>query len=110
LKVLPDGGFEYVWVSSAFEMMTGYNPYIDTANDIIIGSRYPDDRSRIEHHIDQLMRGEMSISEHRMISKFGQVRWVREYAYPVVEDSRTVMIYGSVSDITDHVKAEEAMR
>jgi len=109
-KVLPDGSFDNVWVSNSFEKITGYDPHIVSAVDLTETTTYDLDRPIRKQYIDQLMRGEMSIVEHRIITKSGQVRWLRKYAYPEVENGRTTLIYGSVSDITERVLAEEAVK
>ena len=110
LRVLPDNDFEFAWVSDSFKMITGYDPKIDSTVNIMRKLRYADDIMIHESHIEQLIQGEMSVSEHRILTKSGEVRWIREYAYPVVENSRTTYVYGTVRDISHDVKVEEAMK
>ena len=109
-KVLPDDRFDNVWVSNAFEKITGYDPRVTPAADLSEQVSYDLDRPIRQQYIDQLLRGEMSIVEHRIITKSGQVRWLRKYAHPEVENGRTTLIYGSVRDVTEQVLAEEAAK
>jgi PAS domain S-box-containing protein len=110
IEVLPDESFKFVWVSDAFEKITGFNSSIDSFEDITEKTTFPADEAIMQKHIAQLMRGEMSVVEHRIVTKAGAIRWVRKYAYPEVEDGRTTLIYGSASDITDRVEAEEVIK
>lgn len=109
LKVTSNIDYELEWASSAFEMVTGYNLQRDTNHNILHTLYHPEDQPIISNHYQQLLRGEMSVSEHRIQSKSGDTRWVREHAYPVVVDGRTTSIYGSVRDITDYIKSEETL-
>lgn len=111
LSVDPDGIYEFIWVNRAFEMITGYNPQDQDSNFIMESLPFNDKAALIiEEHFAQLMKGEMSIVEYQIITRTGSVRWVREHAYPVVQDDKTILIYGSVSDITDFMKSEETVR
>jgi signal transduction histidine kinase len=49
------------------------------------------------------------VSEYRVITKSGQVRWVRDYSQPVWDtvEGRVVRVYGAVQDITERKQIEE---
>lgn len=110
LRVLSNGDYEFVWVSKAFQSITGYDPYTDSANQILDTLYHPDDKAIITRHYEQLQKGEMAIHEYRIITKYGQVGWMREYAYPVKENDRVTLIYGSVRDVTSSIFTENTMR
>jgi PAS domain S-box-containing protein len=110
LRLSSDGRFDLEWASDSFEKITGYNPYDESLSAFTEKTTYPPDKLIRRKYINQLLRGEMSIVEHRIITKSGQIRWLRKYAYPQVENGQTSVVYGSVSDITDLVNAEEAIR
>jgi PAS domain S-box-containing protein len=52
------------------------------------------------------------VSDFRIITKSGQVRWIRDYGRPVWDErqARVVRIIGAVQDITERRRAEEALR
>lgn len=109
-KVLPDGQIELLWVSDAFRKITGYDPYVEAFPSVVEKTIHPLDTAIMESHISHLLRGEMSVVEHRVVTKSGQTRWLRTYGYPEVENDRTTMIYGAVSDITELVNAQDTVK
>ncbi len=110
LRVLQNGDYEFVWVSKAFQSITGYDPYTESTNQILDTLYHPDDKAIITRHYAQLQKGEMAIHEYRILTKYGQVSWMREYAYPVKENDRVTLIYGSVRDVTSSIFTENTMR
>jgi len=110
LKILPDDQYEYIWASHAFKSITGYDPQTEPSTDILENLYHPGDQDILSRHFRQLSRGEMAVNEYRIITKSGQTRWMREYAYPVTEDGQATFIYGSVSDLTSNVIAEETLK
>jgi light-regulated signal transduction histidine kinase (bacteriophytochrome) len=60
----------------------------------------------------RLLSGEVDVSEFRVITKSGEVCWLRDHAYPVVaEDSRTgVRIYGAAQNITQRKQYEQQLQ
>lgn len=111
LQIVADKQYKFLWASNAYEVVTGYNPKLVDANIIIDNLIYEDDLPITQYHLAQLHKGEVNISEHRILSKQGAVRWVREYAYPVLDEAgKLSLIYGSVRDITDTVASEESLK
>jgi two-component system cell cycle sensor histidine kinase/response regulator CckA len=69
------------------------------------------DRPTVDEHLRQLLRGEPSAIEHRIMRKDGQIRWVRNT--PIVERDASghVLSYdGLVRDVTERRLAEDMLR
>ncbi|MBN1609744.1 MAG: PAS domain S-box protein [Polyangiaceae bacterium] len=70
-----------------------------------------EDRPSVDAHLRELLQGELSAIEHRIVRKDGQIRWVRNT--PVIERDtagRVLSYDGLVRDVTDRRLAEEALR
>lgn len=111
-RVEPDGTMFREWTTEAFVRITGFD--LDCVNtysgwqDLV----YPDDVSIASKRIERLLQGIPDISEYRIITKNGRVRWLRDYCKPVWDDKakRVVRIYGAAQDITERRLAEMALR
>ena len=73
---------------------------------------HPEDRDRVEQAIDRaLQSGEPYEIEFRMIRVDGSERWVQSRAQVYFnDDDQPVRLIGIDIDITDHKRAEEALR
>jgi PAS domain S-box-containing protein len=102
-KVEADGTTMPEWVSDTVTQVTGY-----TAGEILaMGLRnisHPDDWPNVREQIMRVVAGLPGASEHRIITKGSEVRWVRNSARPVWDEAqgRVVRIYGAVQDVTEH--------
>jgi signal transduction histidine kinase len=69
---------------------------------------HPDDRFIDQQHGAALRAGQSDVCEYRIITKQGQLRWMRDYARPIwdAEHTRVVRILGAAQDITKHKHAE----
>ena len=105
-RVDREGKLKREWVTQAFERITGYSTDSDTALDWT-HLVHPEDRHIVEQHVEQLLTGETAVSEFRIITKEGDVHWIRDYGRPICTGSddtaqgkRVVRIYGAAQDIT----------
>jgi len=73
---------------------------------------HPDDRNElIEEWNNKSKMGIKSSSEYRLINKKGNIRWVSGEAIPLFNNTREITGYiGTLSDITERKKADEALR
>ncbi|MBN1424068.1 response regulator [Candidatus Fermentibacteria bacterium] len=104
-----DADSRIAFVSPAATAILGYAPAE------MVGRPYQDfihadDLSPVRAAFQDLLRGELSPSEYRMITKSGAVRWVRSSSRPVVEDGRITGIQGLISDITERTVLETQLR
>ncbi len=106
------GQAKHRWVSPSFEALTGYT----TAE---LGARggwstliYPDDLPVAKAREQQLLSGQSDVSEYRIVTKDGQIRWVRDYGKPTwdVHKDRVVAILGAGQNITERKEREMSLR
>lgn len=107
-----DGTLIREWITEAFSRITGYTieevDYIGGKLSII----NPDDRADVLQRQKQLLCGQTDVSEFRIITKSGEVRWLQNFAYPVWDETqgRVTRIYGAARDITERKLSEDALR
>lgn len=108
----PDGRVVYEWVTPSFVTFHGYTLEEIAARGGTLSLVYPDDVEIARDHIRTLLAGQPDSREYRIVRKDGEVRWVRNYARPIWNNtsSRVVRLYGSTQDITDRKRTQEALQ
>lgn len=109
-RIEPDGHYTVEWATESFTHVTGltfneeaYRP--DQWKTFL----YPEDLPIAHRRLRKLLAGQADVSEFRILTKSGEVRWVREYGKPVWDEAqgRVVRLYIAGHDITDRKQAEE---
>lgn len=110
-RVTDDGQLHKEWNTLAFETITGYEPH-ELTGDGWSSLIYPDDMPAAQARMERLLRGEKDVSEFRIVTKNGDIRWLLDHGLPVWDETqgRVVRIYGAAQDITARKNAEEMMR
>jgi PAS domain S-box-containing protein len=108
-----DGEAVPEWVTDSFARLTGYED--ENAMDLFRRREeliHPEDVWRVRREIANALAGHADVCECRLVTRSGEVRWMRSYVRPVVDDEtgRTVRIYGAAQDVTQRRRAEEALR
>ena len=100
-----------LYVSSACEQIWGYSrESIYRSPDLWLQAIHPEDRPQVLAALNQKVHGTYD-QEYRIIRNDGTVRWVRDRAFPIREQSGHVYrIAGIVDDITDKRQIEETLR
>jgi PAS domain S-box-containing protein len=101
-----------LYVSSAYERIWGRSTQSLYASPRDwLEAIHPDDRPRVlEAATTRQTTGEYDV-EYRIVRPDGQVRWIRDMAFPVWDESgRVVRIVGVARDITDQRLAQEQLR
>lgn len=111
-RVMPDGSLVKEWHTQAFETITGFT---DAQLDALGGWAaliYPDDMPIAVARAGKLMRGEKDVSEFRIRTKTGDIRWLQDAGMPIWDEieQRVTWIYGAAQDITQRKLTEELMR
>ncbi|MDD1665654.1 MAG: PAS domain S-box protein [Methanomicrobiales archaeon] len=108
-RFLPDG--THIFVNDA------YCRYFSMGRDEIIGRRFTpripaDDRQRIKAHLASLSReSPVATIRHRITMPSGEVRWQSWSDRAIFNEEEEIREFQSVGrDVTDVVKAEEALR
>ena len=112
LRVAPNGTAVFEWVTEAISRITGFSPEAIDAQGGMPGLIYPEDFAIAREHHARLLSGGTDVCEYRIITRNGEVRWIRSYGRPERDEAQgqIVRIYGAVQDITARRKAEAAER
>ena len=99
------------YLSPNIEALTGY-PYHNFSNDLSFWPTtviHPADKNRAAAQAAKLASGQNSETEYRLIQADGEIIWVRDngQVYPA---GGGLKVYGVVSDITEYMEAQEALK
>jgi PAS domain S-box-containing protein len=111
VRIEADGRTVVEWVTDAFSRITGFTMQELEANGGIVRLIHPEDLPSVLQRLSLLLAGQPGISEHRIITKSREVRWLRDYSCPEWEASqgRVIRIIGAGQDITERKQAEEQL-
>ncbi len=93
------------WSTEAFSRLTGYTPEELAELGGWSSLIHEDDRQRFNRERSKLLvTGGQDYSEYRIVTKDGQVRWLRDFRRATVDakSSRVVNLLGAAQDITIH--------
>ena len=107
-RVQPDGSLINDWVTGAFERISGYSRKEIRERGGWETLIYPDDLHIPMAQFEALFRNEATEVEYRIVSKAGEIRWMRDYARPVMDEEQKNLqyIFGAVQDISERKEAE----
>lgn len=94
---------EMLYVSPAYQQVWGRNPATLTDNpDDWLEAVHPDDRPRVQHAMFTKQIEGLYNEEYRIIRPDGEVRWVRDQAFPVRNATGEIYrVVGVAEDITE---------
>ncbi len=103
-----------VEVSDLWYRQLGYEPgEIHATFETWLNAVHPDDLTELHAtHIDFVQSGGISSTEHRIITKSGEIRWIRSFV-TITErdvDGRPVRMLGTNLDVTDRKRTQEALQ
>ncbi len=110
--VIDNATIKYEWTTAALKKITGYDEFEITNfrdwSELII----PIDHDVFRDKMRKTLRGEKDVSDYRIITKNGEISWIRDYTYPIWDYNynRVTNIYGAVKDITESKRTEEAYK
>ena len=97
-----NGGCVIEW-AGALAPIAGYRP------DEVAGDWTrmiaPEDVPAVREHVRAIL-SRAGVIEFRVITKDGDVRWIRDHGSPVQESGATVRVYGAAQDITEFKRLE----
>ncbi len=105
LHIKPDGNVEIEWATETLSEKLKLHIFEKESWQSLI---CPEDMPIALEVIQQLLSGETSERELRIVTEKGEVRWARNYARPEWDQSegRVVRVFGAIQDITSRVQAE----
>ncbi|GHO85171.1 PAS domain-containing sensor histidine kinase [Dictyobacter formicarum] len=108
-QIRVDSEIRRIWLTDTFKSITGYTPEeIDALGWLNPSLYHVDDAPAVQARRQALLAGVSDVQEWRLITKSGEVRWLRDSCHPIKDlTSGAFHFYGAVHDITSHKKAEE---
>jgi PAS domain S-box-containing protein len=104
-----DTGGVVTYVSPAIESLLGYRP------SEVMGRPFAqfvasEDLERIGTRFRQLTSNESTgVNEYRVVTKSGDVRWLRVSSQPIVRGNQVTGVRGVLTDVTDRKQAQEQL-
>lgn len=106
--VLTDLDGKVLYVSPGFETITGVARTPGSRSDLL-AIVHPEDRDRMDRLLADRERAPYRV-EYRIVREDGEVRWIRQRAFPIQNDQGEVYRIGSLAeDVTDEHRAREAI-
>lgn len=110
-RVEPDRTLELEWVVGGFERITGYTLQEVDERGGWSALIHPEDMPIALARARRLLAGDQDESEFRIVRRDGEVRWLHDHSYPVMDEAqgRVIRIYGAAEDITERKQAAQAL-
>ncbi len=101
----------WTFLNTAWEEITGY-AVEDCLGCEVASFGLPEHRETFQQAVDTLTSGleEELRGDFQIITKTGEIRWVEAHAVRAGDDEETIHISGTLIDITERRRAEEALR
>jgi PAS domain S-box-containing protein len=88
------------YISPSVTVYAGYTPE-EMLGQPFISFLFVDDLQGIQEYFNSPMDSKVQTSEFRIISKKGEVRWVKASARPIMYESKIIGIQGVITDISE---------
>ncbi|MEO7021216.1 MAG: PAS domain-containing sensor histidine kinase [Ktedonobacteraceae bacterium] len=107
-RLQPDGMLVHEWTMSAFTCMNRSAPNELHAYDWE-SAVLPDDRPLVAARVAAVRAGNPDVREWRVLTESGEVRWLRDYCRPIIDQEcgRPIRIYGAAQDITERKETDQ---
>jgi two-component system NtrC family sensor kinase len=99
------------WVTEAFSRIAGYTPDELDPHGYWDGLAHPDDVAVVHSRLRDVLSGQANVTEYRIVTRDGEVRWLRDHCRPVCAEAggRVTYIIGAAQDVTERKRVEEYM-
>ena len=111
-RIHADGRFEMESATAGFSRVTGYTVEELERRGGWTVLIHPADMPRLLKEQADLLAGKRYVSEARIITREGEVRWIRFSVHPIWDtaEGRVVRLLGAVQEITQRKQAEEQLQ
>ncbi len=111
VRINDNGSMAIEWGFNGYEKLTGYTTEehpIANWDDLIV----PEDRYISRERMASFKAGKPIVSEYRIRTKRGEIRWLRDHGRPILDTAtnQLIRVYGAVKDVTVYKKAGQALR
>jgi PAS domain S-box-containing protein len=111
-RIESDGSIIPEWFTESFTRITGYALEETRAPEFWQRLLHPEDLPILLRHVQKILSGQPDTDEMRVITKSGEIRWLRDFANPTWDASQEHVtgLYGAVQDVTESKRGEENLR
>ena len=111
-KLLDKDHLELEWITEAYETITGYSTEEAKDQQSWVKALHPDDLQIVKERSEKLFSGHSDICEFRIVTKSGEIRWIRDHCRPVLNNKskKVVGFVGAAKDITETKHAEMELK
>jgi two-component system cell cycle sensor histidine kinase/response regulator CckA len=99
----------FTYLSPAVEAQSGYTP-AELIGHVFADYVYREDRQRLLQQFEKLLAGQWEPSEYRIVTKAGEIRWIRSSSRRISHGDQVVGVQGAYIDITEKRCLEEQLR
>ena len=112
MTVAADGSYSFDWITEAFSRATGYDSNRLRTPADLYSLIYPEDLPVVLDRGKALLTGRPTTGEYRIVTKQGDIRWVRAFSRGYFDESkkRVTRVDSAWQDITERKLAEEQVR
>ena len=100
---------QITYVSPVAEQLGGYTQS-ETIGHSFMEFVHPDDLPNLIESYQRTISGNLEPSEYRVVTKSGEIRWVRTSSRPVYDGDRIIGLRAVLMDITDRKQAENQVK
>ena len=97
------------YVNPAVEVALGYLPS-EIVGHFIFDFIYHEDAEKIKEQFANFVANDRGWEEHRILSKRGEIRWVRSSCRPIYDSTGMIGVQGVLSEITAHKLMRQEMQ
>lgn len=111
LRVNPDQSMAFDWLVGAYQTILGRDYDQIMRFNGWLACVHPEDTQHYQRGLKRLLQGQSQLIEYRVVGEDGRVRWVRDQARPIMDDSgRVRSIVGAAHDISQKIAAESTLQ
>lgn len=106
-----ESGSHIAWVTNSFERLTGYDlRTFGSPREASATIIHPEDRAAVLDTSRRLHKGEIVEFDTRILTREGEVRWLRHRAAPVLDtQGRVAKTYAMGRDVTERMETKERL-
>ena len=97
------------YISPVARTLSGYNPS-EIIGKYFVDFIFKDDVEPIQEQYSQRISGSQEPSECRIVTKSGDLKWIRSSGRPIFLNDRFLGIQGVIADITEQKRAEDKIK